>query len=691
MLRQCVGIKGKGCSRFIADWDNHSLCFACRVCSQNNPCEVCSVWTTFLWSKASAAKAKADSKRSNLCKVGETVQQVGSSRDSSLPFSEGNEGPVAKNHTVVGVEVPSSQALALTGSNPGALSSEISTAGNSTGNSSQPSCQKVPDSCSGTSRPRSRSPSEHPDLAISHDDRSHGSRARSRRSHCTSQVVRRFHKRTAYAQGADLIALPGTIDRRGSERSLGGSRAHSPRAYGYRAMRSHSRRSRQDDSPNYRSRRGQRSRLSRRSHRRRHGCRSHGRDRSRSYSRSNHSRSMSRESRSRHVDNPISQATRSSEFSGFSANDIQDQRVQPGDGIQPDMWSLIRQLLAEEFKTFSGSRKRLRSRSTSVERVPVRSHTAPDPDPMDEHNTACVQGSMGNSSGKVIPSEKTIPNNLNQASSNYEEPEIQITPLPGETIGSDDNSDDQDQEKQEDDESGTSEQASGSAQLPYFEALESLRARLGTHLCPDIVQKEPKSGASALDFFDKKSRANVLPVLPESRLILDSISKINSRIQGPNPIQGSPLDSYPKGLMTNRFPSLHMKPKVFSQESYKISDPTMVIDHPPIDPSFREVLKQGALFPTYHSLQLQQLEGWEKLARAGIHINSHAGMFLYGILSALNSPAPSQTDLVEVRRYLQALAQSHMHMFDVLVRLASGLLLARRDAYLDKCALDASV
>ena len=400
---------------------------------------------------------------------------------------------------------------------------------------------------------------------------------------------------------------------------------------------------------------------------------------------------MSRESNSRHVDNPISQATRSSEFSGFSANDIQDHRVQPGHGIQPDMRSLIRQLLAEEFKTFSGSRKRLRSRSTSVERVPVRSHTAPDPDPMDEHNTACVQGSMGNSSGKVIPSEKTIPNNLNQVSSNYEEPEIQITPLPGETIGSDDNSDDQDQEKQEDDESGTSEQASVSAQLPYFEALESLRARLGTHLCPDIVQEEPKSGASALDFFDKKSRANVLPVLPESRLILDSISKINFRIQGPNPIQGSPLDSYPKGLMTNRFPSLHMKPKVFSQESYKISDPTMVIDHPPIDPSFREVLKQGALFPTSHSLQLQQLEGWEKLARAGIHINSHADMFLYGILSALNSPAPSQTDLVEVRRYLQALAQSHMHMFDVLVRLASGPLLARRDAYLDKCALDASV
>ena len=66
-------------------------------------------------------------------------------------------------------------------------------------------------------------------------------------------------------------------------------------------------------------------------------------------------------------------------------------------------------------------------------------------------------------------------------------------------------------------------------------------------------------------------------------------------------------------------------------------------------------------------------------------------MFLYGILSALKSPTPSQSDLAEVHRYLEALAQSHMHLFDVLVRLASGPLLARCDAYLDKCALDSSM
>ena len=66
-------------------------------------------------------------------------------------------------------------------------------------------------------------------------------------------------------------------------------------------------------------------------------------------------------------------------------------------------------------------------------------------------------------------------------------------------------------------------------------------------------------------------------------------------------------------------------------------------------------------------------------------------MFLYGILSALKSPTPSQSDLAEVHRYLEALAQSQMHLFDVLVRLASGPLLARRDAYLDKCALGSSM
>ena len=322
MVRQCRGrsLNGKGCSRFLAEWDNHPVCFSCRDCSQDNPCEVCSVWDTCLWSKASATKAKAVSRRANLLKVGVTVQQDGASRDSSLPLSEGNEVPVADDHSVVSVEVPSSQALALTGPILGAQSIETSTTGNGTGNSSQPSCQKAPDNVSGASRPRrSRSPLEVSErLAVVHDDRRHGSRAHSRRSHRarsgSTRVPRayrirsrsRSHRSTKSHRSSSLTSSSG------SERS-GGSRAYGPRACRSRARRSHSRRSRRDGtrSPRskhgrYRSRRDRRSRSSRRPRSRHHGSRSYGKPRS--YSRSSHSHSSSRDIiMPRHVVNPHSQ------------------------------------------------------------------------------------------------------------------------------------------------------------------------------------------------------------------------------------------------------------------------------------------------------------------------------------------------------------------------------------------------
>ena len=213
---------------------------------------------------------------------------------------------------------------------------------------------------------------------------------------------------------------------------------------------------------------------------------------------------------SRHVVNPRSQSLSkaTSEFSGFSslaaptASQASAFPPLPSEhGAQPDMRSLLRQLLAEELNSLSGSRKRSRSRSTSRERVTERSHRAPDPDPLDEQGTAAVQVSVGDVSHRNSPTEDTVPN-LNRVSSLNEEPEFQIRPLPGETIGSDeDDSDDHNQERLEEDETGNSEQSSESAQLPYIEALQSLRTRLGSHLCPETVQDEPKTGASALDFF----------------------------------------------------------------------------------------------------------------------------------------------------------------------------------------------
>ena len=71
------------------------------------------------------------------------------------------------------------------------------------------------------------------------------------------------------------------------------------------------------------------------------------------------------------------------------------------------MRSLLRQLLDKELNSLSGSWKRPRSCSTSRQRVTERSHTAPDPDPLDEQGTADVQVSVGdvslrNSPGRIL-------------------------------------------------------------------------------------------------------------------------------------------------------------------------------------------------------------------------------------------------------------------------------------------------
>lgn len=710
MLNRCSGKQGRGCSRFLAEWDNHLLCHSCRDCSQDNPCDVCSVWSTLTWSKSIKAISKL-SRRANLVKTGEVVQSEGASRESSRPLQEGNEAPVVTDLTVSDVEVPSSLALTA-GSNLGAPLSECSTAGNGTGNSSQSMCRRESEGDSGNQQPR---PSQSPlrRLAVRHDDRVHGSRSRSRRAHrspssCTYRLPRAYRSRSR-GKGRSAIrsrsrgryrSVSTAKNRRSRScfRSISRSSSGSFSSHGSRPRRGHSRRSRRSHSRRsgrvHRSHRGHRSRsktTSRRSRHRSRRSRSHGRRQvthspSVSSGSSHPSLEPKRRLRFQNESNLPPNTTSGSAVSiTASQSSTCDSNVH---GVQPDMRNLIRQILSEELRSTTACRKRSRSPSEEEDRdrrVRRNSPSLSNPSNVDKssqstYNTDSTEiGDRGQraKSPVVIASTDNI-------SSVIQEPEILLRPEPGEKI---DDSDDEscDHEIEE------SDILVQPSQLSYVEALGSLRSRLGPQLCPEVTQPEPQSGASALDFFSMKSTESVQPVLPQSRLILEQISKINSKIQGPNPILGSPLDSYPKGMGTNRFPSLMMKPKVFGQDSYRIADPTLHLNPPPIDPSFREVLRQGASFPTSHNIQLSHLEIWEKLARAGIHVTSHADMFLYGILSALKSSTPSQSDLAEVRRYLEALAQSHMHLFDVLVRLASGPLLARRDAYLDKCALESSI
>ena len=115
----------------------------CRVCSQDDPCKVCLAWSTLLRSKASAAIAKSESKRSKSSKAGEVVQQVDSSRDSSLLLPEVIM-VLLSTTMVLDMEVSSVQALTI-GSNLEAHPLESSIFGNGTGDSSQPSCLRAPD------------------------------------------------------------------------------------------------------------------------------------------------------------------------------------------------------------------------------------------------------------------------------------------------------------------------------------------------------------------------------------------------------------------------------------------------------------------------------------------------------------------------------------------------------------------
>ena len=158
------------------------------------------------------------------------MQQVGSSRDSSLPFSEGNEGPVANNHTVVGVEVPSSQALALTGSNPGRFFQRFPLPG--TVLVTHPS-RRVRRSLTLVQAPLGQDLDPHRNILIWPLHTMIGCMAPvlvRGGPIAPSQVVRRFQARTAYAQRADLIALPGTIDLRRQHRVLARNVALAARA-----------------------------------------------------------------------------------------------------------------------------------------------------------------------------------------------------------------------------------------------------------------------------------------------------------------------------------------------------------------------------------------------------------------------------------------------------------------------------
>ena len=150
MLNRCSGKQGRGCSRFLAEWDK-IIFFVIHAGIFLRIIPAMFALTGQLWSKSIKAISKL-SRRTNLDKTGEKVQMEGASRESSRPLQKGNEAPIVTDQTVSDVEVPSSLALTA-GSNLGAPLPECSTAGNGTGNSSQSTCRRESEGDSGNQHP----------------------------------------------------------------------------------------------------------------------------------------------------------------------------------------------------------------------------------------------------------------------------------------------------------------------------------------------------------------------------------------------------------------------------------------------------------------------------------------------------------------------------------------------------------
>ena len=154
------------------------------------------------------------------------------------------------------------------------------------------------------------------------------------------------------------------------------------------------------------------------------------------------------------------------------------------------------------------------------------------------------------------------------------------------------------------------------------------------------------------------------------------MSRMSKGLRGEEEVPMAPLPSYPKGFKSGSFVALNSKPKIFQPSSYESLNPVFNVDPPSVNPGLKDVMKQGSSVPSSQSVQFSTLENWEKLVRTAMAVASHSELFLCGTLKTMQQDALSKDDLLEVSRYLQAVAVSQSHLIEILCRLSSGPLLA---------------
>lgn len=649
--KRCPGLTGK-CGKIMPYWDSHEICRSCRgyACSRNSPCEVCTNWSDDLWKKFDKCLHRAAQARSAL-KSRHSLSQApekGPEKSASTVTSSQApaQGPGLK------VSLPSDSALASANTITGLVEQDNSRELDSDLVLQAPGSNVTPGQLTNPPR-RSASPE--------------GS-VYSTRSVTPVETVT-VHTRSVPRQYATHRSNRSPSD--SNQRSKRHRRRSRSLSSGVRSSSSRGR-SRHDKRKNRKSRHRSRSASSKLGHSR-HSRYHRSRSRSSRY-RSRSPRLRLPRSRSPRFRSPRSRSPRSRSPRSRSPRSRSPRSRSPRIRNR----GLRRERL---HRSRSVSRRRDNSAvSTLTTLVEQQAQMLKDlSNRFDKISSTPTQVAAGKVTATGAGTERLLSGDKSQDDESDSE-QFQLHVGENETIG------DSDLEHEEKEEEPPKES------LSYKEAISKLRTRLGSAICPTPEAKNKTVGASALEFFkDPEQNEETSLALPQSNSVSVSLSRMSKRLKGDEEVPMTPLPSYPKAFKSASFVALNSKPKIFQPSSYESINPVINVDPPSVNPGLKDVMKQGSSVPSSQSVQFSTLENWEKLARTGMQVASHSELFLCGTLKTMQQDSLSKDDLLEVSRYLQAVAVSQSHLIEILCRLSSGPLLARRDACLSVTDLDSDI
>ncbi len=93
---------GEECSNILADSDSHALCESCRQCTEDDPCPICSGWSSVLWKRFRSRRTRLLKLKKRLSREKEISSRVNTSASavSVTPMISASASAVSTNQTV---------------------------------------------------------------------------------------------------------------------------------------------------------------------------------------------------------------------------------------------------------------------------------------------------------------------------------------------------------------------------------------------------------------------------------------------------------------------------------------------------------------------------------------------------------------------------------------------------------------